>query len=318
MTTNSVIIPTYNRPDDLDRCLASITEQTLLPDEVLVIDDGDLPGLPHRERLEQLGVRCELRKKPQNEKGLTRSRNLGVELASGEHILFFDDDVELAPDYVEQIQVAYDNTDDPKLGGVGGFDLLTPSPTPLTYCEYFYNRLFLISPRRPYTISPSGFTELLPALRCFPPRQLSPADMLFGYSFSFHRRVFEKCRFAEHYTHGYCQGEDKEFTLRVSADFNLYFQPSARLRHFHSPAERVDKYRRGRDYVLAAHGLATTGRGRTALFFYSWVGHFLKRLATACVKHDRDEFLRVRGILDAAVMVLRGEDHAYKPKSQAP
>ncbi|MFW6367240.1 MAG: glycosyltransferase family A protein, partial [bacterium] len=294
MSTHTIVVPTYNRPDDLERCLASIAEQTLLPDELLVIDDGDLPALPHRERLEQLGIRCELRKKPHNEKGLTRSRNLGVELASGDIIHFFDDDITLEPDYVEQMDRTFQTCGDPNLGGVGGIDLLIPAPTTATYLEYFYNRLFLLTPRRPGSISISGFSELQPARRCFPAKKLTRVDMLNGI-FSFRREVFEQFRFGEHYTDGYCQGEDKEFTLRVSQTFSLYLQPAARCKHHHSPVERHEKFERGKHFVLAAYALSGDTKRGQILFFHAWSGYFLKKFLAACVKRDAEEFQRVRG-----------------------
>ena len=40
----SIIIPTFNRKETLIRCLQAITEQSSLPDEVLVIDDGSMDG----------------------------------------------------------------------------------------------------------------------------------------------------------------------------------------------------------------------------------------------------------------------------------
>lgn len=38
----SVVIPTYNREKDLGNCLDSIVDQTILPLEVIIVDDGAL------------------------------------------------------------------------------------------------------------------------------------------------------------------------------------------------------------------------------------------------------------------------------------
>ncbi|MBF0144456.1 MAG: glycosyltransferase family 2 protein, partial [Magnetococcales bacterium] len=78
MLRASIIIPTYHRPKELGDCLQSILRQTLLPFEVIVVDDGDLGGFPMREALEAAGIRCLYHKK--EKPGLTASRNVGIGL----------------------------------------------------------------------------------------------------------------------------------------------------------------------------------------------------------------------------------------------
>ena len=45
----SIIIPTYNSPEELQNCLASILEQTVLPGEIIIVDDGNLEQIPLAE-----------------------------------------------------------------------------------------------------------------------------------------------------------------------------------------------------------------------------------------------------------------------------
>ncbi|HEX67539.1 MAG TPA: glycosyltransferase, partial [bacterium] len=40
----SVIIPTSDRPDSLDKCLLSLYKQTSLPQEIIVVEDGEGKG----------------------------------------------------------------------------------------------------------------------------------------------------------------------------------------------------------------------------------------------------------------------------------
>ncbi len=84
---STLIIPTYNRPKELRECLSSIIDQIRRPDEVIVLDDGNLDEMPLKGDLEQKGVQCYFVKKIQ--KGLTRSRNLGVRMAKGDIIFFW-------------------------------------------------------------------------------------------------------------------------------------------------------------------------------------------------------------------------------------
>ncbi|MBZ4658146.1 MAG: glycosyl transferase, family 2 [Desulfacinum sp.] len=309
MMRTTVIVPTYNRPHDLTACLTSIARQTRPPDELLVVDDGDLEELPCRDILERAGVRCLHLKK--DEKGLTRSRNLGVRHASGDIIFFFDDDVVLESTYLESMVGLYRTLEDPKLGGIGGIDLNTPPSSPITYPEYIYNVLFLISPPRSGRLTAAGFSEHLLPERVFPDRTVRRVQILGGCLFSFHRKVFEFFSFAEDYPHPYCQGEDKDFCLRVSQRFNLYINPQARLYHNQSPVMRVNKYRRGRDYVLSNYRnfnlYCRKNRAHVLLFFYASLGYLLKKFVAALIKAQGDEAQRVRGILDAIATIARNE-----------
>jgi glycosyltransferase involved in cell wall biosynthesis len=90
----SVVIPTFNRPAALARCLASLTRQDYSKDrfEVIVIDDGSHPPL------DASLVRCfpllNLRLRRQTNAGPAAARNLGALLARGRLLAFTDDDCE--------------------------------------------------------------------------------------------------------------------------------------------------------------------------------------------------------------------------------
>ncbi|MCD6416619.1 MAG: glycosyltransferase family 2 protein, partial [Planctomycetes bacterium] len=110
MPRASVIIPTYNRPDELSDCIYSVLRQTVKPYELVVVDDGNLESLPWRAECEAAGIRClHVRKESP---GLVASRKVGVKASSGDVIFFLDDDVELFPDYIEQILRTYEEVGD--------------------------------------------------------------------------------------------------------------------------------------------------------------------------------------------------------------
>jgi GT2 family glycosyltransferase len=89
----SVVIPTYNRCASLHRLLDALARQTLPPDrfEVIVVDDGSSDGT--RELLRTLKTRYALVSIEQPNQGPGAARNRGVRAASGDLILFLDDDV---------------------------------------------------------------------------------------------------------------------------------------------------------------------------------------------------------------------------------
>ena len=104
MTRISTIITTYNRPEHLRRCLASLERQTLLPDEVIVADDGS--DLEHVPALEEVVRESALapRLVRQEHRGFraAANRNNGARAASGDLLLFLDGDIVLFPEAVER------------------------------------------------------------------------------------------------------------------------------------------------------------------------------------------------------------------------
>lgn len=101
----SVIIPTYKRPDTLDRAINSVLNQTYPNIEVIVVDDNN-PDSEGRTLTEAKMVRyeCESRvhyvKHSHNKNG-SAARNTGARASKGEFIAFLDDDDEFLPEKIE-------------------------------------------------------------------------------------------------------------------------------------------------------------------------------------------------------------------------
>lgn len=90
----SVIIPTYNRAHLLPRALDSILNQTRVPEEVIVVDDGsndDSAALIQSNYPEVMYIR-------QSNRGVSAARNRGIREASGEWLAFLDSDDEWLPE----------------------------------------------------------------------------------------------------------------------------------------------------------------------------------------------------------------------------
>ncbi len=302
---STLIIPTYNRPKELRECLSSIIDQIRRPDEVIVLDDGNLDEMPLKGDLEQKGVQCYFVKKIQ--KGLTRSRNLGVRMAKGDIIFFLDDDVALKPDYFQKLFMIYESGKDADLGGVSGVQVVLKPAKPIHFIEFIYNILFLIAPVQPGGVTLSGFSEQNNMQRVNPFTKLAKTQTLGGSGFSFHKKVFRSFSFSEDYLDGHCQGEDKDFSFRVSKKFNLYVQPSAKLIHHFSIIERPASYYRGRDIILSAYRLFNQhirrNRYEILLFYYSFTGVFIKFAVRYLLKRQAGESERLRGFMDALKII---------------
>lgn len=87
----SIIIPAYNAESYLPKCLDSIFSQDFSDYEVLCIDDGSTDGTP--ALLEQYATqRPNLHILKQPNQGMATARNLGLDNATGDYILFIDSD----------------------------------------------------------------------------------------------------------------------------------------------------------------------------------------------------------------------------------
>ena len=130
----SVIVPSYHRPHDLSRCLAALARQTRLPDEVCVVvreDDVETRRLLKEDTARVTGLREVTVQRP----GLVAAMNRGLDAATGDILIFTDDDAEAADNWVEDIERWF--AADPRIGAVGGRDwiqledstLRNPRPT---------------------------------------------------------------------------------------------------------------------------------------------------------------------------------------------
>ena len=90
-----MIVPTHDRPQLLDIALASIDRQTYPNVETIVVNDAgaDVARVVARHR------NCRLIDHAEN-RGPGAARNTGMRAASGEFVIFFDDDDEMFPDHL--------------------------------------------------------------------------------------------------------------------------------------------------------------------------------------------------------------------------
>lgn len=105
MSMISIIIPTYNHREALQKCFASIAAQTFKDYEVIVVDDGSIDGTADAIRNfcpPGGGSNFEFIRLEPN-RGAPAARNIGLEKATGEYILFCDADVVMHPDMLQKM-----------------------------------------------------------------------------------------------------------------------------------------------------------------------------------------------------------------------
>lgn len=97
----SVVIPVFNRPDEVDELLDSLTRQTFGDFEVLVVEDGST--VPCREVVERYADRLAVRYLTKKNGGPGPARNYGVERSTGEYVIILDSDCVLPEGYMAAV-----------------------------------------------------------------------------------------------------------------------------------------------------------------------------------------------------------------------
>ena len=101
----SIIIPVYNRPDEIDELLQSLTNQTYTENfEVIVVEDGS--ENISKEIVEGYSEILNIQYFLKQNTGAGKSRNYGMEKANGNYFIIFDSDCIIPPKYLEEVEKA--------------------------------------------------------------------------------------------------------------------------------------------------------------------------------------------------------------------
>src|SRR6202008_2726930 len=98
----SIIIPLYNRPQEIKELLESLTLQTYKNFEVLVIEDGSVNDA--KDVIELFKDKLDLRYFVKHNEGQGFTRNYGFERAKGDYFVIFDSDCLIPEDYLQVVR----------------------------------------------------------------------------------------------------------------------------------------------------------------------------------------------------------------------
>ncbi len=171
----SIIVPVYNRPNEVDELLQSLCQQTVKDFEVLIIEDGSIKTC--KDVCDKYANILVLHYHAKENSGPGQSRNYGAERAKGEYVIILDSDVVLPATYIEAIDKSL-TTD---IIAFGGPDAAHPSFTPIQKAisysmtsffttggirggkaklDKFYPRSFNMGIRRDVYLQLGGFTKM--------------------------------------------------------------------------------------------------------------------------------------------------------------
>ena len=173
----SIIVPVFNRPDEVDELLESLCQQTVKDFEVLIIEDGSVK--PCKDVCDKYADILALHYYAKDNSGPGQSRNYGVERASGDWAIILDSDVVLPQNYLQAVE---DGLSKNPCEAFGGPDAAHPSFTPIQKAisysmtsffttggirgskkaklDKFYPRSFNMGIRRDVYLELGGFTKM--------------------------------------------------------------------------------------------------------------------------------------------------------------
>ncbi|MBD5212613.1 MAG: glycosyltransferase [Bacteroidales bacterium] len=98
----SIIIPVYNRPDEIADLLQSLSQQTDKDFETVIVEDGSTIRCQQQTR--DYSDRLRIKYFYKENEGRSIARNYGIERADGDFLVFVDSDCILPPDYISQLR----------------------------------------------------------------------------------------------------------------------------------------------------------------------------------------------------------------------
>ena len=97
----SIIVPVFNRPDEVDELLESLSSQTLKDFEVVIVEDGS--QIPCKDVCDKYANILDLHYYFKENSGPGQSRNYGVDRAQGEYVIILDSDAVTPPGFMQAI-----------------------------------------------------------------------------------------------------------------------------------------------------------------------------------------------------------------------
>jgi len=288
-----LVIPTKDRPNSLRRLLESIAQQSVLPEQLIVVDGSASPVEPLLAAFPILPSRY-VRVQPPS---LTRQKNVGIAAldSSISHVGFLDDDLMLEKGALEAMRVFWQQVP-PQVGGAG-LTLLPPDPARGLWVKEF----FLLDDRESGRLLRSGYNT---ALR--PSPTVYATQWLRGGASVWRREVVEAFRFDEWFS-GYSYLEDVDYSLRVGREYTLMMVPGARAWHEDGPTTWRGQFQWGVWQVTNRLHLVRKHPEFSAPWCaWSLVGQFLLNATVGLVHQGGGGPLRVLGNLAGVVNVAVG------------
>lgn len=246
----SVVTPTFRRPTEVLDLLENLSEQTLLPREIILVD-----GAPPDENETQKAVEKVIENYPftiryiREQGGTAIQRNYGINLAKGEYVALIDDDVRLDKNFLIEIFNIFEKDEEKKVGGIVGYRTNMHFQASSVERWRWYKRLKLLKTFEPgrydfqcgYPIN----NNMQP-----PFEGVRPVDFMTTACAVWRREVFDSGLRFDIFFKDYGVLEDAHFSLRAGKTWELLQCGDAHCIELNSPNGRTSSRKIGYKCVV--------------------------------------------------------------------
>ncbi len=293
----AVVICTRNREQSLLETLESIWRQRRLPDELIVVDDGDLSDQVRdaiARKCHDFGIQWKYHRSERP--GLTISRNEAADIAESDVLQYLDDDVTCDAGFLEEIGRLFE---DPAVGGVTGnvAEPMFESRSAHIYLAcYKLAGWWRVRPR----VTPEGPR---PAV-LNDPKFAMPARWLSGAAMALRRDIVRAHRFDESLA-DYALGEDREMGYRLAGHCWLVEARRARIIHRrdgerHTGSRRLG-YMTSYNYLYILNKTCSLRSADWLLIAWSFAVLAAMHLLWGVRPGGRAHFAELRGMSDGVI-----------------
>ncbi|MGH9364474.1 MAG: glycosyltransferase family 2 protein [Thermoanaerobaculia bacterium] len=307
----SVVTPTLFRPAEITGLLDNLAEQTLLPAEVVLVD-----GAPAEDTATAEIVAARAASLPfpvryiRHGRGTAVQRNAGIDIAKGNLVAFVDDDIRLAPAFLQTVAGVFAGDEPREVGGVVGYRENQHFRLEETLRWRWFHRLGLLTTYEPgrYDFK-CGYP--INANMQVPFTGVREVDFMTTSCAVWRREVLDAGLRFDPFFRDYGVLEDAHFSLRARRRWRLLQCGDARCVHLASPNGREDRRRIGYkcvvNYYYVFQDVAGPLTWRHKLRFWRFQAFELLRIAASAIgRRRRSDLTELRGRLEGFVAVARG------------
>lgn len=255
----SVVIATRNRPAPLAETLRTLLSQSVLPHEVVIVDSSDSQDTKLVVERAAASAPFPVRYLFSRTPSAAGQRNAGIDVSTGDIVMFIDDDVDLDSRFVEELSRPFIEDVAGEVGGVSG-TIVNQTYTPPRRVNRFILGLVIGDRSEEWAGRIIG-----PAVNFLPrdiPDTVQRVEWLNTTGTAYRRSVLTKYRFGHAFS-GYSFAEDVHLSCRVAQEYLLLNTTRARFFH-HDLGQQThrDWISLGRSVVINRFEILTVILGR--------------------------------------------------------
>ena len=296
----SIIISTYNRYNDLKKTLDSIYLQSLKPYELIIVDESTDNKIKDLMTSIKVSFKIHYIRPKLKTTSSAISRNIGIKKATGDILLFLDDDVTLNKTYIKELSKTYQ--DEKVVAAQGYIKNISINPYFL-YLDRFIQTLFFNSDLKfkDCKIKKGVFGNTYPIKK---PKQQIESQWLSGCNMSYRTEFLKKynLQFDESLLR-YAFKEDVDLSYRVykickNKKLKIILNPKMLLDHRISKASRIPNSTYTKiKYTYTEYFFFKNTDANMFIFYWSLLGHIIQRLILSIIRRDRSIIGNISGLI---------------------